>query len=85
MSPTDAGDHTIQPSSTFLQDLDNSGSNSTASLSPVNFENCSPPEQERRYNTRRAAERRKPERLGYEGVSKLSVVNDMLQLLKEQW
>jgi hypothetical protein len=84
MSPTDAGDRTIQPGSTFSQDLDNSGSNSTASLSPVNVENCSPPEQERRYNTRRAAERRKPERLGYESVSKLSMVNDMLQLLREQ-
>jgi hypothetical protein len=84
MSSTDAGDRTIQPSSTFLQDLDDSGSNSTASLSPVNFENCSPPEKERRYNTRRAAERRKPKRLGYESVSKLSIVNEMLQLLREQ-
>jgi hypothetical protein len=83
-SSNETGDCTIQAGNTLFQDLDNSESNSAASLSPVNVENCSPPEQERRYNTRRAAERRKPERLGYESVSKLSMVNDILQLLKEQ-
>ena len=41
--------------------------------------NCSPPE--RRYNLRRPEERRKPDRLGYGNVSKLDIVNNIVQML----
>ena len=65
------------------QELSNSEStilpNSSASLSPVDIDDCSPPE--RRYNLRRPEERRKPDRLGYGNVSKLDIVNNVLQML----
>ena len=68
-------DNTILPEAS-------SPNHSSASLSPVNFDNCSPPE--RRYNTRSADQRRKPDRLGYEQVNELTVISEMLQFLQSR-
>ena len=68
-------DNTILPEAS-------SPNHSSASLSPVNFDNCSPPE--RRYNTRSADQRRKPDRLGYEQVNELTVINNILQFLQSR-
>jgi len=53
----------------------------TGSLSPVDLRRQSPPREERRYNTRRAEERREPDRLG---IDKVRLVTDVLMKLLNQ-
>ena len=73
-------EETLNPDSAMSEDAEEHEIDTTGSLSPVNLRRQSPPREERRYNTRRAEERRQPDRLGFD---KVRLVTDLMKLLNQ--
>ena len=73
-------EETMNPNSSMSHDTEEHDIDTTGSLSPVDLRRQSPPREERRYNTRRAEERRQPDRLGFD---KVRLVTDLMKFLNQ--